>query len=94
MKPSEWNEKIKSRVRVKFDLELDIHTDGSTSAQALRQAVALVAEAFKKQELDYRYAWAGAWVEGCEINKLSCVPLVPIRYEPEEPEVVAADPEA
>jgi hypothetical protein len=88
MKPSEWNEKAKTRVRVKFDLELDIHTAGNTHAQALSEAVKLVVDSFKKQELEYRYSWDGSWIEGCEISKLSCVPLVPIRYEPEEPEIV------
>jgi hypothetical protein len=87
MKPSEWNEKIKTRVHVKFELELDVHTTGDTNAQALGEAVKLVVESLKKHELGCRYSWAGAWVEGCEISKISCVSLVPIRYEPEEPEI-------
>jgi hypothetical protein len=86
MKPSEWNEKIKTRVRVKFELELDVHTAGETNAQALGEAVRLVGESLKKQELEYCYSWAGAWIEECKINHISCAPLEPIRYVPIRPE--------
>ena len=74
-------------------MEIDVHTKGTTSTAALREAIALVAEAFKKHELKDTYYWNSAWVENCEISKLSCVPLVPIRYEAEEPEVVVPDTE-
>jgi hypothetical protein len=87
MRAAEWNEKAKTRLRVKFELELDVHTSGETNAQALGEAVKLVGESLKKQELEYCYAWAGAWIEECNINHISCAPRVPIRYEPEEPVV-------
>jgi hypothetical protein len=86
MKPSEWNAKIKSRVRVKFEMELDIHTAGATNAQALRDAISLVVDSFKKEDVEDAYSWKGAWVEGCEIGKVSCVTLNPVRYEEEAPE--------
>jgi hypothetical protein len=85
MRAAEWNEKAKTRVRIKFEMELDVHTTGETSARALSEAMRFVTDSFTKQELTYRCSYPGVWVEDCEISKISCVPLAPTRYEPEEP---------